>query len=184
MSSLLNAVSTLYQDWKYPRTSKAFIGSSPEHKNCTSTIFRCVTNTKIPCTAKEFAAMGKTRFTVTVLGVSHLGWAYAPFKKAAKDKKTVRDPNAKDLFELVVENEIVKGVKMFSFKKAKSNFDRDERDNETSATLHVGQVWFRRLRSSRSFLFFLLLRTLSRAAQMPPFLDFARMRALLFSMNF
>ena len=84
--------------------------------------------------------MGKTRFTVTVLGVSHLGWAYAPFKKATKDKKTVRDGNAKDLFELVVESDVVRGVKMFSFKKAKSNFDRDERDNETFATIHVGQV--------------------------------------------
>jgi len=147
MSSQQNSL--LYQDWKYPRTSKAFIGSSPEHKNSMSSILRCVTNTKIPCTAKEFAAMGKTRFTVTVLGVAHLGWAPAPYKKATKDKRSVRDPNAKDLFELVVENEVVRGLKMFSFKKAKSNFDRDERDSETFATIHVGQVMLASLVSDK-----------------------------------
>jgi hypothetical protein len=105
-----------------------------------STILRCVTNTKIPCTAKEFDKMGKTRFTVTVLGVSHLGWAYAPYKKPTGNKKVGKDPNSKPLFEMVIEGDAPKGLRVYSFKKAKSNFDRDERDSSVSAVLYIGQV--------------------------------------------
>lgn len=130
--------STIADDWKYPRTAKAF--ASSDYTNPSSTILRCITNTRIPCTAKEFAAMGTTRFTVTVLGVAKLGWAKAPYKKPNKDRKVQQDPNAKPLFEIVREGHTVTGVRFFSFKKAKSNFDRDEHDSSISAVINIGQV--------------------------------------------
>ena len=86
--------------------------------------------------------MGKTRFTVTVLGVSHLGWAFAPYKKPSGNKKSAKDPNAKALFEVIMDGDVLKGVRMYSFKKAKSNFDRDERDSSISSIIHIGQVIF------------------------------------------
>ena len=130
---------TLSQDWKYPRTAKGFIGAD---KSVSSTVVRCVTNTRIPCTAQEFASMGKTRFTLTVIGVGSVGWAYAPYKKPTGSKKVPKDPNAKPLFEVVRDqnHNLVTGVRMFSFKKAKSNFDREEIDSSIKAEIHIGQV--------------------------------------------
>ena len=84
--------------------------------------------------------MGPTRIAMTVLGVAKLGWAKAPYKKPNKDKKVVQDPNAKALFELVQEGGNVTGLKMYSFKKAKSNFDRDEHDSSISSVINIGQV--------------------------------------------
>jgi len=130
--------SSITQDWKYPRTAKAF--SNSDYTNPSSTILRCITNSKIPCTAKEFAAMGTTRFTVTVLGVAKLGWAKAPYKKPNKDKKVQQDPNAKALFEVVRDGQLVTGVRFYSFKKAKSNFDRDDHDSSINVVINVGQV--------------------------------------------
>jgi hypothetical protein len=140
MSSTSAVASSLTQDWKYPRTAKGFIGS--EQKSVSCTVLRCVTNTRIPCTAQEFASMGKTRFTLTVLGVGSIGWAYAPYKKPAGNKKVPKDPNARQLFEIVRNGEHVTGVRMFSFKKAKSNFDRDEHDSSINVVISIGQVNF------------------------------------------
>jgi hypothetical protein len=132
---------SLSQDWKYPRTAKGFIGG--DSKSVSSTVVRCVTNTRIPCTAQEFASMGKTRFTLTVIGVGSVGWAYAPYKKPTGSKKVPKDPNARPLFEVVRDaGHVVTGVRMFSFKKAKSNFDRDELDTSITAEIHIGQVCF------------------------------------------
>ena len=130
---------SLTQDWKYPRTAKGFTGSDQKSVSCT--VLRCVTNTRIPCTAQEFSSMGKTRFTLTVLGVGSVGWAYAPYKKPAGNKKVPKDPNAKQLFEIVRNEDRVTGVRMFSFKKAKSNFDRDEHDPSINAEINIGQVF-------------------------------------------
>ncbi len=141
-----SASSLLNQDWKYPRTAKGFIGAGAD-KNSSSTVLRCVTNTKIPCTAQEFASMGKTRFTLTVIGVGSVGWAYAPYKKPTGTKKVPKDPNARPLFEIVRNGEhVVTGVRFFSFKKAKSSFDRDEVDTSIKSEILIGQVildfWF------------------------------------------
>ena len=130
--------SSIAQDWKYPRTAKAF--SNSDYTNPSSTILRCITNSRIPCTAKEFAAMGTTRFTVTVLGLAKLGWAKAPYKKPNKDKKVAQDPNAKALFEVVRDGQVVTGVRFFSYKKAKSNFDRDDHDSSINVVISVGEV--------------------------------------------
>ena len=130
--------SSITEDWKYPRTAKAFTGS--DNSNPSGTILRCITNSRIPCTAKEFAEMGTTRFTVTVLGVAKLGWAKAPYKKPSKDRKVQQDPNAKALFEVVRDGNLVTGVRFFSYKKAKSNFDREDHDSTISAVINVGQV--------------------------------------------
>jgi hypothetical protein len=130
--------SHLVHDWKYPRTAKAFTATLPGQR-VQSTVLRCVSNSRIPCTAKELASMGKTRFTVTVLGIS-TGYAYAPYKKAQPGKKASKDPNAKPLFEEVYASGTVAAAKMYSFRKAKSNFDRDERDDSIVSTIHIGQV--------------------------------------------
>ena len=82
----------------------------------------------------------KVKISVTILGVSKMGWAYAPYKKATGNKKTVKDPNDRPLFELVKSNDKFTGVTMFSFKKANSNFDRGDHDSSVFATLHIGQV--------------------------------------------
>lgn len=85
--------------------------------------------------------MGKTRFTLTVVGVGSIGWAYAPYKKPVGNKKTPKDPNARRLFEVVRDGDSkVTGVRMFSFKKAKSNYDRDDFDADTNAEICIGQV--------------------------------------------
>ena len=85
--------------------------------------------------------MGKTRFTLTVIGVGSVGWAYAPYKKPTGSKKGAgKDPNVRALFEVVRSGDRVTGVKMFSFKKAKSNFDRDEFDAGVGAEICIGQV--------------------------------------------
>ena len=131
------------QDWKFPRTAKGFIGYRGE-KNPPNCFLRCVTNTKIPCTLAEFQAMGeKVKFSMTVLSVSCIGWAKAPFKNASGKKKVVQDPNAKNLYQLVRSEDdagTVVGVKLNSFKRANSNFDRGEFDDSKSCVIHVGQV--------------------------------------------
>ena len=84
--------------------------------------------------------MGATRINATVLGIAKLGWAKAPYKKPNKDKKVQQDPNAKALFEMVRSGDVVSGVRFFSFKKAKSNFDRDDHDSSINSVINVGQV--------------------------------------------
>lgn len=140
------------QDWKYPRTAKGFTGT--DQKNVSNTILRCVTNTRIPCTAQEFASMGKTRFTLTVIGVGGIGWAYAPYKKPTSgNKRVVKDSSARALFEVIQSEDkrTVLGTRLYSFKKAKSSFDRDEVDLETKAEIYIGQV------SWDSFAYFVVL---------------------------
>ena len=136
----MSSPSSLTQDWKYPRTAKGFTGM--DRRNVSCTVLRCVTNSRIPCTATEFDSMGKTRMTLTVLGVGSVGWAYAPYKKPVGKNKVPKDPNAKALFEVVRNGENVTGVRMFSFKKAKSNFDRDECDTNIQSEICIGQVKF------------------------------------------
>jgi hypothetical protein len=134
-----------FQDWKFPRSAKAFVGYRGE-KNPPNSFLRCVTNTKIPCTFAEFQAMGeKVKFSMTVLSVTCVGWAKAPYKKVMGNKKkaTGPDPNAKSLFQLVKSEDSessVVGVKINSFKKANSNFDRGDFDDSKSCVIHVGQV--------------------------------------------
>ena len=131
-------MSSLVQDWKYPRTAKGFTATLPGQR-LQSTVLRCVANNRIPCNAKELACMGKTRFTATILGISG-GYSYAPYKKAQPGKKVVKDPNAKPLFEEVHSSGTVSFVKLYIYKKEKSKFDRDERVDSIVSTLHLGQV--------------------------------------------
>jgi len=146
-STSSSAPSFSFQDWKFPRTAKGFIGYRGE-KNPPNSFLRCVTNTKIPCTFAEFQAMGeKVKFSMTVLSVTCVGWAKAPYKKLMGKKKaaTGPDPNAKSLFQLVkseepAESSAVVGVKINSFKKANSNFDRGDFDDSKSCVIHIGQV--------------------------------------------
>lgn len=130
---------TLYQDWKHPRTASGFIGNQGSREQ--STILRCVTNTLIPCTAELFAAMGKMRFNVTVLSVAHVGQAKAPNKKGPGGKY-LKLVNSKSLFEDIRGEECIAGVRMFAFRKANSNTDRGEREDEIFVEISVGQVSF------------------------------------------
>ena len=131
-------VSTIYQDWKSPRNARGFTGHQGA-KNGQSTVLRCVTNSVIPCTPEAFAAMGKTRFNVTVLSVSLVGRAGAPNKKGAGGKY-LKLVNTKQLFEEVRGEDCIAGVKMHGFRKANSNMDRGEREDDVCATISVGQV--------------------------------------------
>ena len=129
---------TLYQDWRHPRTASGFTGNQGSREQ--STILRCVTNTLIPCTAELFAAMGKMRFNVTVLSVAHIGQAKAPNKKGGPGGKYLKLMNAKSLFEDIRSEDSLTGVRMFAFRKANSNTDRGEREDEIFVEISVGQV--------------------------------------------
>ena len=128
---------SLYQDWRHPRTASGFTGN--QGSKVQSTILRCVTNTLIPCTAELFASMGKMRFNVTVLSVASTGNAKAPNKKGPGGKY-MKLVDIKPLFEDIKTDESIAGVRMFAFKKANSNTDRGERDDETYVDISVGQV--------------------------------------------
>ena len=82
--------------------------------------------------------MGKTRFNATILGIASIGRASAPNKKQAG--KYLKQPNTKQLFEAVQDEQNITAVKMYSFRKANSNTDRGEREDDISATLAIGQV--------------------------------------------
>ena len=129
----------LYQDWKYLRTASGFTGNQGSREQ--STILRCVTNTLIPCTAELFASMGKMRFNVTVLSVAHIGQSKAPNKKGPGGKY-LKLMNCKPLFEEIKNEDSINGVRMFAFKKANSNTDRGDREDEVSVDISVGQVCF------------------------------------------
>ena len=128
---------SLFQDWKHPRTAPGFTGNQGSRDQ--STVLRCVTNTLIPCNAELFAAMGKMRFNVTVLSVAHTGQARAPNKKGPGGKY-LKLVESKRLFEDIKDDQSISGVRMFAFKKANSNTDRGERDEELSVDITVGQV--------------------------------------------
>jgi hypothetical protein len=131
------STASFYQDWKSPRTARGFTGHQG-NQNGQVTVLRCITNTIIPCTADKFAEMGKTRFNVTVVGVATVGRASAPNKKQAG--KYLKQPNTKQLFEPIQNEHSLSGVRMFAFRKANSNTDRGDRDDDISAVLTVGQV--------------------------------------------
>lgn len=137
-SSSSLSVASLYQDWKHPRNARGFTGHQGA-KNGQSTVLRCVTNSVIPCTPEAYAAMGKTRFNVTVLSIGLVGRAGAPNKKGAGGKY-LKIVNTKPLFEEVKDTETISGVKMYAFRKANSNTDRGEREDDVHATISVGQV--------------------------------------------
>ena len=129
--------SALHQDWKHPRTALGFTGHQGS-KNGQVTVLRCVTNSVIPCTIEAFAEMGKTRFNCTVLSVAAVGRASAPNKKQAG--KYLKQPNTKQLFEEVKDDQSITGVRVYAFRKANSNSDRGEREDDISAVIRVGQV--------------------------------------------
>ena len=82
--------------------------------------------------------MGKTRFNCTVLSVAAVGRASAPNKKQAG--KYLKQPNTKQLFEEVKDDQSISGVKVYAFRKANSNSDRGEREDDIYAIIRVGQV--------------------------------------------
>jgi hypothetical protein len=128
---------SLYQDWKHPRTAVGFTGGQNAYEQ--NTILRCVTNTLIPCTQELFASMGKMRFNVTVLAIAQTGHAKAPNKKGSGGKY-MKLVNSKSLFEDIKDQDSISGVRMFSFRKANSNTDRGDRDDDVSVDIHVGEV--------------------------------------------
>jgi hypothetical protein len=128
---------TFRQDWRHPRTATGFTGG--QHGFEQNAVLRCVVNTMIPCTAELFAQMGKMRFNLTVLSIGHAGHAKAPNKKGAGGKY-MKLVSCKPLFEEIKGEDSIVGVKMFSFRKANSNTDRGERDDEVCASIHVGEV--------------------------------------------
>jgi len=139
------AISSVYQDWKHPRNARGFTGHQGS-KNGQSTVLRCVTNSVIPCSAEAHAAIGKTRFNVTVLTVGIVGRASAPNKRGpGVGGKYLKLVNTKPLFEEIRGEDSIVGVKMYAFRKANSNTDRGEREDDVFATIRVGQVRFGRL---------------------------------------
>ena len=128
----------LYQDWRHPRTASGFTGNQGSRDQ--STILRCVTNTLIPCTAELFATMGKMRFNLTVLNIAHIGHAKAPNKKGGPGGKYLKLMNCKSLFEDIRSEDSITGVRMYAFRKANSNTDRGDREDEISVDISVGQV--------------------------------------------
>lgn len=129
-----------------------------------------VTNTAIPCKLEGMAAQKSIQFTV--LNIRKKGWIYAPWydarffpacgvdlradyswisrKKPAKNAKTVRDDNAKELFENgewarndITMERVGQSVQMYSF--VKEGQARGERVDACVSTISAGQTFRVRL---------------------------------------
>jgi hypothetical protein len=111
-------------------------------------VLRCMLNTPVPCTMEEFAKLGKNkRIAMTILAVSKLGWAMAPFKKTkptAGKKAADKDaPKPKPLFEaeeLAPLTKEILSVRLYNFLKANANTDRGDRVDDSVSLLRVGQA--------------------------------------------
>ena len=107
-------------------------------------------NTPVACTGEEYMKLGKNRrVSMTILAVSKLGWANAPYKKGkagAAKKASSGDKDAvkpKALFEVEEAHSTtgqVLAVRMYNFCKANANTDRGERDDASVSVLRVGQA--------------------------------------------
>jgi hypothetical protein len=84
--------------------------------------------------------MGKMRFNLTVLSIAHIGHAKAPNKKGGPGGKYLKLMNCKSLFEDIRSEDSITGVRMYAFRKANSNTDRGDREDEIFVDISVGQV--------------------------------------------
>lgn len=129
------------QDWAHPRTAAQFIGYIQEGPNPAGLIVRLVTHNAIPTTAEECGSMKSKRIVGTVLGFPKLGFVSAPYAKKAKAGK---EPPAqpKRLLESLTTNQYgeVTSVKVFSFHKANSNYDKGPRDEDCTSVINIGQT--------------------------------------------
>jgi len=113
-------------DWRAPRSCRAFTGYvRGAQGDPGGTVLHCVANSPIPCNAKEKEAAGKGHVSLTIVGIKNVGWAYAPWKKPKANAKSVKDPNAKPLFEQVLCYVYAKVRQRFYFvfTKVRQNFE-------------------------------------------------------------
>ena len=81
---------------------------------------------------------------MTVVSIPKEGWCYAPYKKAKKGAKTVRDPDARPLFEVsdVADRNgqrAIAALQVFSFKRDGKS-DKGPRNDGQTAELRVGMT--------------------------------------------
>ena len=81
---------------------------------------------------------------MTVVSIPKEGWCYAPYKKAKKGAKSVRDPDARPLFEVsdVAERNgqrAIAALQVFSFKRDGKS-DKGPRNDGQTAELRVGMT--------------------------------------------
>lgn len=136
-------------DWHPPRTTHRFTGYTPDGTKVAGLVVHAVTHTPFPTTEDDRTASGVNRVSATILGIPKLGFVRAPYKKAPSkpgkkgDKRGEREPSAaKPLLELGEHTQTGEplSVRIYSFFKANSNYDRGERDEGSASELRVGQV--------------------------------------------
>ena len=142
-------MSTPAFDWTPPRTAHAFTGYfvDPAAPKPAGLVVRMVTHTPIPVTAADLEASSQKRIIATILAFPKLGFANAPYKKAGKNAPAKRAPAAPEAPPLPLLEVITRtgdgqpeSVRVYNFHKANSNFDKGDRDSESTSELRVGQV--------------------------------------------
>ena len=81
---------------------------------------------------------------MTIVGITKEGWCYAPWKKPKGGAKTVRSPDAKQLFELadVAErngHRAIRAMRVFAFER-EGKSDKGARQDELVADIAVGMT--------------------------------------------
>ena len=142
-------MSTTAFDWAHPRTSHAFTGYvlDPNAPKPAGLVVRFVTHTAIPVTPADMEATNQKRLIGTILGFPKLGFANAPYKKPAKKAHAKRAAAAAEAEPLPLLEVIsrtgdgqTEAVRLYNFHKANSNFDKGDRDPESTSELRIGQV--------------------------------------------
>ena len=142
------ASSSVAPDWGPPRTANAFTGYvvSDTAPKPAGLVVRFVTHQPLPITLADVEASGQKRIVGTILAFPHLGYAKAPYKKPGKNAPAKRasaaDAPTKPLLEVVARagDGQPLSVRVYSFLKANSNFDKGDRDDECFSELAIGQT--------------------------------------------
>lgn len=82
--------------------------------------------------------------SLTVVAIPKEGWCYAPYKKPKKGAKSVRDPDARPLFEVsdIADRNgqrAIAALQVYSFKR-EGKTDKGPRNDEQTAELRVGMT--------------------------------------------
>jgi hypothetical protein len=142
--------SSVLHHWSRPRTARAFTGYVVDdtRPKVSGLVVRFVPHTPIPLTLADCEATNQKRIMGTILAFPHLGFAKAPYKKPGKNAPAKRasvdvtQPAPLPLLEVVSRtgDGQAESVRVYNFHKANSNFDKGDRDNESTSELRIGQV--------------------------------------------
>jgi hypothetical protein len=100
---------------------------------------------RLPCRCRRDHDKNEKGFrSLTVVSIPKEGWCYAPYKKPKKGAKSVRDPDARPLFEVsdIADRNgqrAIAALQVYSFKR-EGKTDKGPRTDEQTAELRVGMT--------------------------------------------